>query len=329
MQVLSIDIGGTKSALALCDIVDSKVISVEGLTTFKSREFKSLEGMVDCWQQQHSTLRWDALGAGAAGPVVDGKVHLTNLGWTIDTKKITNIYNKPVYLCNDMESHSWGIIGISERDLQIINAGKPRKGSKALIAAGTGLGESIIPWTGQIHVPMGGEGGHATFSPSSDDEFQYHDFLRQKIGSHVSWERVLGGFDGFQNMILFWREHRSRGRLPAWMINIPETPMDCGAALIDAAHAGDHTACEILDFYALLYGKEAGNLALKCLPHAGLYIGGGIAPRILPWIKKHFIKGFTAKGRFETMMGEFPVYVVTDSLNGLKGAAIQCERKNT
>jgi glucokinase len=326
MRVLGIDIGGTKTALALCELSGMEVTGISGLTTLISRDFRSLETMIHEWQQSHPSLVYDAVGAGVAGPVVENKVHLTNLGWSIDGQRVSEVVKKPVFLCNDMRSHGWGIVGMREDDRIILNAGIPREGAKALIAAGTGLGESIIPWAGGHHLPMGGEGGHATFGPSSEIESELHRYLRGRIGEHVSWERVLGGFDGFRNLILFWREQVKVSAIPEWARSLTDLSADWGAALIQAGGGGDPMANDILSFYATLYGKEAGNLALKCLPFNGLYIGGGIAPRIRPWLEKYFMKGFTDKGRFAKMMESIPVYVVMDPLNGLKGAALQCER---
>jgi glucokinase len=318
MRILAVDIGGTKSAVGLCE-VDATVKNVMGLTTLASRDYRSLLDMINNWQAQHPDLSFDAVGAGVAGPVVNGHVHLTNLGWDIDAASLASAIKKPVRLCNDMESHGWGILGLGPDQTVTLNNGKPAAGAKALIAAGTGLGEAIIGWNGLLHAPMPGEGGHASFSPTNELEDDLLKFLRQEYSGHVSWERVLGGFDGFRNLARFLANHH-KTPLPGYLTALGDKPADWGAAIVGAT---DMFADSVLTLYATLYGREAANLALKCVPSGGVYIGGGIAPRILPKLQKHFMAAFTDKGRFRELLTGFPVHVITDPLNGLKGAALQ------
>ena len=323
MRILAVDIGGTKSAVGLCKLGvtpgHATVSEVFGLMTFVSRDYRSLLDMINNWQIQHRDLKFDAVGAGVAGPVVNGHVHLTNLGWDIDVADISAAIQKPVRLCNDMQSHGWGILGLAPAQTITLNKGKPAPGAKALIAAGTGLGEAIIGWDGKQHAPMPGEGGHASFSPTNELEDDLLKFLRQEYSDHVSWERVLGGFDGFRNLARFLASHQ-KTRLPGYLTAQGDKPADWGAAIVGAT---DTFADSVLTLYATLYGREAANLALKCVPSGGVYIGGGIAPRILPYLQKHFMTGFTDKGRFRELLNGLPVHVITDPLNGLKGAALQ------
>jgi glucokinase len=319
MRVLAIDIGGTKSALALCLLEGTTDPKIGHLETFKSADFKSLEAMVDLWCSRHPSEVFDAIGAGVAGPIINGDVHLTNLGWTIQSSEVSRLTGKPFRICNDIASHAWGILSLPSMSLESLNPGKRRAGPKALIAAGTGLGESIISYNGEDYYPLSGEGGHATFAPSNDQEFRLLTFLRRKQSGHISWERILGGYDGFRNLAEFLAEDR-KTKLPAF---IPSEIKDWGGSIAKAAADGDSFATDLLQFYAELYGREAGNLALKCLPFGGLYIGGGIAPKILPWIKTHFMRGFLDKGRFAEVLREIPVDVVLDPMTGLKGAALQ------
>jgi glucokinase len=327
MRVLAIDIGGTKSALACCEVVDGFVKTVEGLTSFVSRDFRDLIGMIQRWQTAHPKLHFEAIGAGVAGPVINQKVTLTNLGWSIEAATVTRTFAMPFKLCNDMESHGWGILGLSSSDIRTLNHGTPEPGAKALIAAGTGLGESIIGWDGFHHIPMPGEGGHASFSATTDLEDALSRFLRQRLGGHVSWERVLGGLDGFKNLALFMLGQGNHAK-PIWLTRLTPQDLDWGPALIDAAKAGEPLADAVLSLYCELYGKEAANLALKCVTKGGVYIGGGIALRIMPWMECHFMQGFTAKGRFSALLSSIPVHVIHDPLNGLKGAALQFMRRS-
>ena len=325
MKVLAIDIGGTKSAMGLCDLDAHMVTNVTGLTTFVSKDYRSVLDMISDWQSQFPGWNVSAVGAGVAGPVINGSVHLTNLGWDINAAEISAAIKKPFKLCNDMESHGWGILGLTEDSVTVLNKGIHGPGAKALIAAGTGLGESIIGWDGKKNIPMAGEGGHSSFSPTTPLEDELLRFLRGELQGHVSWERILGGLDGFRHLARFLAAQRGE-KLPDYLSELPDHQLDWGRAIVTAGEKDDGFATEVLTLYALLYGKEAANLALKCVPRGGVYIGGGIAPRIMPWLINHFMDGFTDKGRFAGLLSNIPVYVIQDNLNGLKGAAIQFAR---
>jgi len=319
MSVLAIDIGGTKSALALCTISVGSSVSISNLETLRSSDFHSLLAMIQHWQSLYPGAHFDAIGAGVAGPIVEGKVRLTNLGWDIEAKTISSATGRPFHICNDMESHGWGLLNQTPDQLEILNAGVVRAGAKALIAAGTGLGEAIIGFDGKRHFPMPGEGGHASFSPCSDREIKLLEFLRADQTSHVSWERILGGLDGFRNLANFIA-HENKLPLPQYLI---QPGKDWGAAIAAAASTGEDFAVQVLALYTELYGREAGNLALKALATGGLYIGGGIAPKIIPWMRQYFMRGFLDKGRFNSVLKNMPVFVIMDKHNGLRGAAMQ------
>lgn len=319
MRVLAIDIGGTKSALGICSLDGQADPKVSNLLTLKSASYKSLMAMIKEWQSSHPEAKFDAVGAGVAGPVVAGGAHLTNLGWTIRSEDIAKSTGKPFRICNDIQSHGWSVLSLPSSSLEILNPGNEIPGPKALIAAGTGLGESIIGFDGDKHFPMSGEGGHASFSPCSDRESRLLEYLRGHGSAHVSWERILGGSDGFRNLAIFQAADKKIS-LPGYL---EKESQDWGANIFKAATEGDDFANDVLSFYSELYGREAGNLALKCLCSGGLYIGGGIAPKILPWLKTYFMTGFCDKGRFKDLLSTIPVRVILDPLTGLKGAALQ------
>ncbi len=323
MKILAIDIGGTKSALGQCTIEGTKVTKILGLTKFASSDFRSLPSMVTTWCKQNPELKFDAIGAGVAGPVIDGRVHLTNLGWSIDSDEMEHTFHTPFKICNDMESHGWGLLGLEASGKFTINPGSPGPGAMALIAAGTGLGEAIIGWNGKTHHPMPGEGGHASFSPTNPIEDELLLYLRREYPEHVSWERVLGGRDGFRNLSRFLAGHR-KTELPAYLGSLPSSQFDWGEPIIKANAAGDPFASDVVALYATLYGREAANLAVKCVPRQGVFLGGGVAPRISNDLQKYFMRGFTDKGRFSELLKSIPVFVIMDDVNGLKGAAIQC-----
>ena len=319
MRILAIDIGGTKSALATCTLTAVGDPALEHLESFNSKRFESLPSMIAAWQSLHPTVTFDAIGAGVAGPLFGDSVHLTNLGWTISASDISQTFGKPFKLCNDMVAHGWSVLSLPPDSLEVINLGRIRSGPKVLIAAGTGLGESIISFDGIRYTPLAGEGGHASFGPCNSLEIRLLEFIAKKNSGHVSWERVLGGAEGFRNLAEFISEYTNLP-LPS---SLSKSDDDWGPKLEKLANDGDTFAKTIMQTYAELYGREAGNLTLKCLATGGVYIGGGIAPKIRPWIKSHFMKGFADKGRFKEALSEIPVFVVLDRLTGLKGAALQ------
>ena len=333
MDILSIDIGGTKAATAVCRVSEGRVVSIQNEISWASREHLSLDAIIAKWHAVHPQIKLQGVGIGVPGPVSGGFLkqfgRATNLGWQLDSAHLKTTFGGiPVYLCNDMESHGWGILGLQETDVTSLNHGAPGPGSKALIAAGTGLGESVIAWSGSSHLPVGGEGGHSAFSPSTPAEDRLLAMLRKEYGGHVSWERILGGRYGFRHLAEFTAVDAGMP-LPTALIQATQGLDDWGAAIIQLAQNGNSFCNDILTWYAILYGREASNLAVKCVAHSGVYIGGGIAPRILPWLKAHFMTGFTDKGRFAQMLADMPVYVITDARNGLKGAALGAWHKIT
>lgn len=325
-NILAVDIGGTKIATAVCTIANGHVTTIQHEASWHSREHQSFDEVVLDWRNRHPKIQLAGVGIGVPGPVNGGFLQqfgrATNLGWQLDAAALSKRFQDvPVYLCNDMESHGWGILGLKDDGAIVLNKGLPGDGCKALIAAGTGLGESIIAWEGKRHIPLGGEGGHSAFSPSTSQEDRLLVWLRKPLGGHVSWERVLGGRDGFRHLTQF---HAFDTHIP-----IPENILrevkdndDWGPAILQLAASGDPFCDHIVSWYATLYGREASNLAVKCVSRSGVYLGGGIAPRILPWLTKNFMTGFLDKGRFANMLSEMPVYVIVDKMNGLKGAAI-------
>jgi glucokinase len=209
--------------------------------------------------------------------------------------------------------------------LVTLQKGRPRPGNRALIAAGTGLGEATLFWQGGAYVPSASEGGHTSFSPTSQDQVE---LLRHLLGryEHVSWERVVSGIDGFRNLADFLHVS-GRITLP------PEIPLeslnsrDVGPIVTEAASSGEKWAQVVMEWFVRLYGAEAGNVALKSMAVGGVYIAGGIAPKILPWLMQgEFVAAFAEKGRFTDFLREIPVHVVTDEHAALRGAAYVAHR---
>jgi glucokinase len=246
----------------------------------------------------------------------------TNLPWLVDEVELASALDiERVRLLNDLEAAGYGVLAAPPSSLATLQAGAPPKGgaNMALIAAGTGLGEALLPWDGQRHRVLASEGGHGTSGPLNELEDALGLFLRAEFG-HVSWERVLSG-PGFYNIYRFLRHHRKTAE-PDWL-SAQIRAGDPSAAVAVAGLAGtDPVAAEAMSLFVTLYGAEAGNLALTTLSVGGLFVGGGIAPKILPALKSGgFLQAFTDKGRMGALLRTMPVHVVLDPRAPLLGAA--------
>jgi glucokinase len=298
------DIGGTKTHLALYD----------GDRLIKDEKFPSAEfpGLVEIIRKFH-TGKVDKACFGIAGPVRDGRCKATNLPWAVDAKKLGSELNiSKVWLINDLEATAWGIGCLKPNELATLNEGIAQKGNQAVIAAGTGLGEAGLYWNGNQHIPFSCEGGHADFAPRNEDEINLWHYLQKKY-DHVSYERVLSG-PGMEH--LFWFLVESKKRKERLEGEIPRLITEKGLS-------GESETCrEVLDWFASIYGGEAGNLALKFLALGGVYVGGGIAPRILKVLQNgSFMGGFLAKGRFDELLKTIPIKVILNDNAALLGAA--------
>lgn len=342
-MILAGDIGGTKTTLALFDWTTERVEPVRE-QTFASADYKSLEEILDEFLNQPdeptdrlaesktegeaadepvepAPVRIAAACFGIAGPVIANTSRTTNLPWVVDGAALSKRFDIPlVRLVNDLEATAYGVLVLRPEETEILNAGAPpgSKSAMALIAAGTGLGEAILFWDGQAYRPMPSEGGHCSFAPTSELEMELLRYLRTQH-THVSYERVLSGA-GLHAIYEFLRD--TKRNEPTWLaekLKVGDPP-----ALI--AEAGLKKQAEIavqaLDLFATIYGAEAGNLALKALALDGVYVGGGIAPKLLVKLKDGtFMKAFTAKGRYKKLLSAIPVRVITNPKAALLGAA--------
>jgi glucokinase len=257
-----------------------------------------------------------------AGAVVDGRAKATNLPWVVDEATLSGALGVPrVRLLNDLEAAGYGVLAVPPQSIETLQAGAPPKGgaTMVLIAAGTGLGEAILPWDGHAHRVMASEGGHSSFAPQNELEAALWEFLWGEFG-HVSYERVLSG-PGFMNVYRFLRRYRKQVE-PEWLAAEMKAG-DPSAAVSRAALAGTDPVCvETMSLFVSIYGAEAGNLALKALAVGGVYVGGGIAPKILTGIKMGgFLAAFADKGRMAPLLRRIPVHVVMDPRAPLLGAA--------
>lgn len=318
-MILAGDIGGTKVNLAAYDRV-SGMLQLVGQETFHSRDFGSLQEIIDRFLQDKD---WDILRAcfGIAGPVINGVCHTTNLPWTVESNALSaQLGGIPALLINDLEANASGIKVLGPNELSILQSGqKGAVGNMALISAGTGLGEAGLYWVGMDHRPFACEGGHCDFSPNSELDAELYLHLKNKFG-HVSWERLLSG-QGQVNIYEFLRQ-RSGEKEPCWLGE--ELQANDPAAVITQAGLAkkDPVCAQAVDLFVYYYGVKAGNLALTIMATGGLYVGGGIAPRILSKLKEPmFLDGFLNKGRMRSILEKIPVKVILNSKTALIGAA--------
>jgi glucokinase len=318
--VLAGDIGGTKTNLALFSVHGEKLRS-ESMRTFPSKRYS---GLVPVLQEflDGSAPKIDAACFGIAGAVVDGKVKTPNLPWMIDTADLRRAVKlDAVWLLNDLEAGAYGIFTLANDEFHSLNEGTMRhSGNKALIAAGTGLGQAILHDDGRHFHPLASEGGHADFAPRNETEIE---LLRHLIGrfQHVSYERVLSG-PGLFNIYRFFKENRGLDE-PKWLTEQFAAADDASAVVSQVALAGAAEICvKSLELFVSVYGAEAGNLTLRAKSVRGLYIGGGIAPKILTKLQDGtFMRAFVDKGRYADLLAGTPVQVVLNDQAALRGAA--------
>jgi len=314
------DIGGTKTNLAVYTYVDER-LAVRKIGSYPSKGHASLGEIIrDFLGSEFADIRQACLGV--AGPVKNGVVEVTNLPWTVDAAALqAELHFKNVSLLNDLEANAYGINTLLPHELLSLNphADFTQVGNRALIAAGTGLGEAGMLWDGLSHRPFASEGGHASFAPNDSIGDELLMFMRREHG-HVSWERVLSGM-GMKNLYRFFRE-RSGVPEPAWL-TAELIQGDLGAVATQAGLAGMDPVCvDVLDCFTRNYGAEAGNLALKMLALGGVYIGGGIAPKMLSKMQSAiFLDAFYHKGRMSPLLKSMPLYVILNDKTALQGAA--------
>ena len=323
-MILAGDVGGTKVHLALYEFIGGKLEYIRE-KQYPAKEYSGLEEIVKIFL---GADRVSAACFGVPGPVRNGRLRLTNLPWTLDSRELAaGLAIDHVFLINDLEANGYGVAELSPEQIYPLSEGDAGQiGNRALIAAGTGLGEGILAWNGHIHVPYPSEGGHVDYAPRNEDEIDLLRFLKQKYNGRISFERVVSGM-GLTNIYEFLREVRGVEE-PAWLAaRIAE--QDPNAVITELALAAKSEICEkALEMFVSAYGAESGNLALKVLSVGGLYVGGGIAPRILEKLKDGtFMKAFTDKGRLSQLLVNMPVRIILESKAALLGAAAYAEAR--
>jgi len=329
-MIVAGDIGGTKCNLALFDLKNKDLVPVFE-KTYRSAKYRGLEETVEVFLNEKpvSANRKGISGysLGIAGPIVKGKVKTPNLPWEISLDSLRQfLKSDSVALLNDLEATGYGVLVLNPEELVVLNEGlADPSGNIALIAAGTGLGEALIVQTRQGPIPIPSEGGHTDFAPRNQQEIDLLKYLLKKYG-RVSYERVLSG-PGLLNIYEFMRDS-SWEPDPPWFQSEVREIGDPTAVISNAAMDDRCSICSrALDLFVSLYGAETGNLALTLKAIGGVFICGGIAPKILPRLKDgNFIKAFKAKGRLEKLLSNMPVKVVLNPKTALLGAADYARR---
>lgn len=323
-MLLAGDIGGTKTNLAVFSTEDENGWR-EPLAeaTFPSSRYPSLEALVEDFQAQHH-FTIERASFGVAGPVVNGRATITNLPWVLEEQHLKKALGIPVVrLLNDLMAIAHGVPYLRADDLYTLNAGHPiEHGAIAVVAPGTGLGEAFLTWDGGRYHPHTSEGGHADFAPADELQLNLLRYLQLRY-THVSFERVCSG-KGLPNIYAFLKES-GLATEPAWLAEALARTKDPTPVIVDNALDKDH-ACEIctmtLQFFVSILGAEVGNMALKVLATGGVFIGGGIPPRILPFLSEgRFMQAFLRKGRLSDILIPIPVYVIRNPNIALLGAA--------
>jgi glucokinase len=318
--ILAGDIGGTKTHLALFSPEGEK-LQPRLEKTFPSKQYPGLEPVVEEFLAGNK-VSISRTAFGVAGPVVDGKVKTPNLPWVIDAAKIAQLFKVgPVALINDLEAGAYGIFTLEPHELFTLNGGvSGRRGNRVLIAAGTGLGEAILYDDGRHYHPMASEGGHGDFAPRDETEIDLLRYLIKKFG-HVSYERVVSG-PGIANIYAFLRDS-DRVDEPGWLKEKIAAAADASAVISQEGLAGNSAiSVQTLDLFVSVYGAEAGNLAVRGKAIGGVYVGGGIAPKLLAKLKDGtFMRAFLDKGRYRQLLSSIPVRVILNDQAALQGAA--------
>ena len=322
-MILAGDIGGTKTILALMQHDADGVLTCVQEQTFASGEYDSFDAILELFLPKNVQIVSACFGV--AGPVVEQRCYATNLSWILDTELLkTKLGTEQVRLLNDLEAMAVGMLHLQPDDFIELNPNaEPYEGNIAVIAAGTGLGEAILYWDGQRHHPIATEGGHCSFAPQNQQQDKLLEFLRGRYSQHVSYERILSGI-GFSNLYDFLLDSQFAAACPA-VPNAQDAKqgnVDRNAIISRLGINGEDALCsEVVRLFVEIYGAEAGNLVMKSFAMGGVFIGGGIGPKIRSALESgDFMQAFTEKGRFQAILGKVSVKLALNARTPLLGA---------
>ena len=324
-MILAGDVGGTKVHLALYDF-DSGNLTRRRDEKFPAAEYSSLDEVVKAFLGKGDEKKDSIVAScfGCPGPVKDGRLKLTNLPWTLDTRDLQHSLGiEHIFLINDLEANGYGIPELAQDRIFVLHQGEAGTvGHRGLLSAGTGLGESVLVWDAKLrrHTPLASEGGHVDFAPRNDREIDLLRYLQRTLKGRISFERVVSGL-GIQNVYAFLRDDQKMEE-PDWLRKRLESE-DPNAVIGTCAEEESAPICvETMNIFAAAYGAKAGNLGLTLLATGGVYLGGGIAPKVLKLMQNgRFSEAFLDKGRMRPILEAMPVRIILDDTCALLGAA--------
>jgi glucokinase len=316
VSILAADIGGTKTNVALY-MSDGKGLTIVREKRYTSADHSAFDDIVHDFCGNDLPNR---ISAAVAGPVIDGKSKLTNLPWVLDSAAMSRDINAPVCFINDLEATAYGLAGLKNEERTTLAAGDPKaKGNIAILAPGTGLGEAGLYWDGQYYHPFATEGGHSDFAPRTRMDVEIFYYLQEQYG-HVSWERVVSGM-GIRNIFRFLTDVRKE-QIPEWLSERLKDEDPAAVISQSALRHEDLVCAETMDLFVRFMATEAASLVLKLMATGGLYLAGGIPPKILPLLQTDgWTKNFDNNGRMHDLSDRIPVHVILNDKMALQGAA--------
>ena len=333
-MILAGDVGGTKVDLALYNFEGGKLKEVRS-KKYPAHEYSTLQDVVKAFLATEDTVEkveQEVVAAcfGCPGPVKDGHLKLTNLPWELDARDLSKILNiDHIFLINDLEANGYGIAELEpEQVFELEQGDKSALGHRALVSAGTGLGEALLIWNSLAarHLPLASEGGHADFAPRTPIEIELLQWLTAKLAGHVSYERVVSGI-GLKNIYEFLRDSKKMEE-PAWLRDRMQAEDPNFVIGTTGEDGSSELTAKVLEIFSGAYGAECGNMGLKLLAQGGVYLGGGIAPKILKTLQDgKFREAFLDKGRLSPLLEKMPVRVILEERCALIGAAAYAEAR--
>jgi glucokinase len=316
ISILAADIGGTKTNVARYEG------NANGLTITREQRYVSADSssLTDIIHDFCGNDLPDRIAAAIAGPVIEGKSKLTNLPWVLDSKAMSLDLKVPVCFINDLEATAYGLAGLRDEERITLATGDPKaKGNVAILAPGTGLGEAGLYWDGQHYHPFATEGGHSDFAPRTTLDVELFYYLQKQFG-HVSWERVVSGM-GIKNIFHFLTESRKE-QIPEWLAERLKDNDPAAVISQSALRHEDLVCAETMELFVRYMATEAASLVLKLMATGGIYLAGGIPPKILPLLQTDsWSKNFDNNGRMHELSDRVPVHVVLNDKMALQGAA--------
>lgn len=333
-MILAGDVGGTKVHLAVCTFEEGRLL-IQFDKKYPAKEYKTLRDIVDTFLKEPEAAKLEggitSACFGAPGPVREGRIQLTNLPWLLDTRVLSKELNiEHLFLINDLEANAYGIAELPADAIATLHEGdRSAIGHRSLISAGTGLGQAQLVWNAQTgrFLPLASEGGHADFAARTPLEIEMLQFLIAKYNGRISWERVISGL-GLQNVYSFLRDGKKMEE-PKWLRDEMAAGDPNVAITVHGQDGSSEICAKTLDIFAGAYGAQAGNLALLLLAAGGVYLGGGIPPKIMKTLQNGtFRQAFLDKGRLSPLNETIPVRVILEQRCALFGAAAYAEMRS-